>query len=428
MGPDRRRRHGHGPLTTLLLCAALLYPLGCTSGCSSAVNAPAASPNAPRIRVRLATAVDKVTLACGVPPLYQLSSQPTAQSLNCPNNAVFALTLTPQGWRAGAANLGGVNGEGTPTATLHLQPDYDGSVSVNGVAYRGRFRFVPVGGNKFDVVNDVDVDGYLASVVSKEMLPGWHEESFKAQAIVARTYAIYEKQTAGFDRYWDVYPDTRSQVYGGIPAESAKSRLAVNHTAGVVVAAADANGYPRIFKSYFSSCCGGISQSAADAFGDPYIPPLTDQDVRAACRASSRFSWGPVVVDKTDLTKRFQDYGKRRDHPIKNMGPLARIDIQSENRWGRPIRFVVTDTRQNKYSLGGEEFRWAVNTNAPDTLWSSFVKVISDSDKIRFVDGHGWGHGAGMCQWCAQKRAEDGLRHEDIVLTAFPSATLVRAY
>jgi stage II sporulation protein D len=282
------------------------------------------------------------------------------------------------------------------------------------------------------VINDVDVDSYLCSVVSKEMLPGWHEESYKAQAIVARTYAIYEKQTAGADRYWDVFPDTRSQVYGGIPGETAKSRKAVNETAGIVVAAPDANGYPRIFKAYFSSCCGGISQSAADAFGETYIPPLTDQDVHAACRASPRFSWGPIVINKTELTQRFINYGKRRDNPLKNMGPLARIEVQSTNRWGRPIRFLITDTKNNKYSLAGEDFRWAVNFGAPEgsntTLWSSFVKVISDSDQIRFVDGHGWGHGAGMCQWCAEKRAEDGLRHEDIVLTAFPSATLVRAY
>lgn len=430
MGPDRRSRQG--PVTTLLLCAALIYPLGCTSGCTSSVNSTAVSPDAPRIRVRLLSGVDHVTLACGVPPLYQLSSQPAAQALNCPNNAVFTLNLTASGWQAGNAILGGVNDGGIPTATLHVQPDHDGSVSVDGIAYRGRFRFIPIGNNKFDVINDVDVDSYLASVVAKEMLPTWHEESFKAQAIVARTYAIYEKQTAGADRYWDVYADTRSQVYGGIPGESAKSRLAVSETAGIVVAAPDANGYPRIFKSYFSSCCGGISQSAADAFGETYIPPLTDQDVHAACRASPRFSWGPIVIDKTTLTKRFQEYGKRRDHSVKNIGPIARIDVQSENRWGRPVRFVVTDTRNERYSLAGEEFRWAVNYGAGDapnsTLWSSFVKVISDSDQIRFVDGHGWGHGAGMCQWCAEKRAEDGLRHEDIVLTAFPSATLVRAY
>jgi stage II sporulation protein D len=311
-----------------------------------------------------------------------------------------------------------------------MQPEREGSVSVNGVNYRGKFRFIPVGGGKFDVCNDLDVDSYLAGVVAKECLPGWLEETYKAQAVVARTYALYEKQTAGLDRYWDVWPDTKSQVYGGIPGETAKSRLAVAETAGVVVAAPDNAGNPKIFKAYFSSCCGGISQTATEAFGDPYIVPLSDQDVQAACRASPRFNWGPIVIDKAELTKRFVAFGQRRDHGEKNMGPLARIDIQAVNRFGRPVRFLIQDTRGNKFSLSGEEFRLAVNTNAPEftQLLSSFVKIINDSDKVRFVEGHGWGHGVGMCQWCAQSRAEAGLRHEDIVLAAYPTAVLVRAY
>ncbi len=112
------------------------------------------------------------------------------------------------------------------------------------------------------------------------------------------------------------------------------------------------------------------------------------------------------------------------------MGPIDRIDVQDQNRWGRPTRFLVSDTKGNKFSLTGEEFRWAVNTNGTDNtiLYSSFVKIINDSSQVRFVEGHGWGHGVGMCQWCAEKRAEDGLRHEDIILAAFPTAVLVRAY
>ena len=124
------------------------------------------------------------------------------------------------------------------------------------------------------------------------------------------------------------------------------------------------------------------------------------------------------------------------------MALVSSVGVQAVNTHGRPIRFLVTDAKNTRYSLSGEELRWAVNTDAeadpvkadpvksaaPRTLKSSFVKVISDSDEIRFVDGHGWGHGVGFCQWCSQRRAEEGLRHEDIVLAAFPRAKLVRAY
>ena len=112
------------------------------------------------------------------------------------------------------------------------------------------------------------------------------------------------------------------------------------------------------------------------------------------------------------------------------MAPLARIDIQHVNRWGRPVRFIVTDVKGARFSLNSEEIRWAVNTEASrDTyIYSGFFKVINDPDQVRFVEGHGHGHGVGMCQWCSQARAELGMRHEDIVLAAFQKARLVRAY
>ena len=97
----------------------------------------------------------------------------------------------------------------------------------------------------------------------------------------------------------------------------------------------------------------------------------------------------------------------------------------------RPIRFLITDSTGTRYSLSCEETRSACNAGAADgaaTLPSGFFKTITEPDQIRFVEGHGWGHGVGMCQWCAEKRAEDGLHHEDIVLAAFPTAVLVRAY
>jgi stage II sporulation protein D len=218
-------------------------------------------------------------------------------------------------------------------------------------------------------------------------------------------------------------------VYGGIAAETSKSREAVDATRGIVVAFGP-EGREKIFKTYFSSCCGGITQSAADAFGDPYLPPLSDQNAQSLCNASPRFNWGPIVIRKDELTRRVRLFGARRNRPEKDMATITQVDVHQTNRFGRPVRFVITDARGQRYSLNGEELRWAVNTDASEgtTLYSSFVKTINDPDVVRFVDGHGWGHGVGMCQWCAQRRAELKMPHEDIVLTAFQRAVLKRAY
>ena len=108
---------------------------------------------------------------------------------------------------------------------------------------------------------------------------------------------------------------------------------------------------------------------------------------------------------------------------------FSRIDRAAVNRYGRPVRFTVTDTNGTKYSLTGEELRWAVNTDAPKdgTLFSSFIEPADQGAQIKFT-GHGFGHGVGMCQWCAQTRALQGMRHETIVLQAYPGSQLVRAY
>src|SRR4029078_7850911 len=98
-----------------------------------------------------------------------------------------------------------------------------------------------------------------------------------------------------------------------------------------------------------------ITQSAADAFGDPYIEPLSDQKVDAPCNASPRFNWGPVVVKKDELTRRMRLWGSRRTRPEKDMAAVAKIDVRQTNRWGRPTRLVVPDAPGHSYVLHREE-------------------------------------------------------------------------
>jgi stage II sporulation protein D len=399
-----------------LLLFLLYLPQGCTSQTQQESVA-----HAPMVRVRLAEGVRTVTVTSTEPALYRVGDEPVGRRLALPS-AGATVSLERGAWKIGNMAL--------PPGELMIQPARVGSVAVNNQQYRGRYRLVPVSANTFDVINDVDVEGYLKSVVPKELPRTWNEETFKAQAVVARTYVLYECKTAPQGRYWDVYDDQRSQMYGGIAAESTKSQEAVDATSGVVVAYGPP-GQERIFHAYYSSCCGGVTQSVTDAFPrETYIEPLSDQNNGSLCNASPRFNWGPVVVRKDELTRRFRLFGQRRNGPEKNMAQVARIQIDAVNRFGRPVRFRVVDIKGNQYSWSGEEIRWAVNTDAPagQRLYSSFFKLIDEPEAVHFVEGHGLGHGVGMCQWCAERRAEEGMRHEDIVLSAFPRARLIRAY
>ena len=408
---------GIGVRTILILSLLLLLPASCRQN----VQAPP-DGQAPLIRVRLFTNLSEAQVAAAAKP-PRVTAGGVERRLNFPASGDVPLTLTPSGWQIGTVSLGAGDAE------LIIEPAVVASVRVNGQFHRGRYRFVPVAPGKFDVINDVDIDSYLKGVLAKEIPERWGEEAFKAQAVAARTYALYEAKTSG-GKYWDVWADTRSQVYGGYGAETNKSRMASDATAGVVLGYGP-TGRERIFKAYFSSCCGGIGQSAFDALGDADIPPLGAKYVGPLCNISERFNWPPVVINKDELTRRIRTWGKRRDRPEKDMARLVRIDVSDVNRFNRPVRFQLTDERGARYSLTSEETRWACNADAPrggPTLLSAFFKPVNEKDAIRFAEGHGFGHGVGLCQWCTAAMSDKGIAHEDILRHAYPGAVLVRAY
>ena len=399
------------------LLMSLLFLL-LPAGCSDTHTTP--TSQAPLIRVKLLSNVDQVLVTANQPPVVRASSdaggaphefprRPTGQSRN------RARWILAHRRRSCPAR---VSLSSNPPAIRSL---------VNGSSYRGSYRLVPVGPGRFDVINDLDLDSYLKGVLAAEMPSRWQLEAFKAQAITARTYALYHMKTDGANRSYDVYSDTRSQMYTGVNAETDRTTQAVNETAGVVVAYGPP-GDEHIFEAYFSACCGGVSQSASDAFGGPNIEPLEAQNVGTLCNASPKFNWGPIIIPKSELTRRIKTWGATLDNPVKNMAQLERIDIQFVNQYQRPIRFLITDTRGTNYSLTSEQTRNACNADAGDgpKLFSSFCKPVTQPDSIAFVEGHGSGHGVGLCQWCTEARAEQGLTAEQILTAAFPKAKLKR--
>lgn len=405
------------PWRRILLLLAIALP----AGCASTTNREP-SGHAPVVRVQVLAAQEQVMVSATAAPAVRSSGESGWRRINFPSGGGVPVTFSPGGWTVGNVTF--------PAGELFIQPQPVGSVSVNGLSYRGRYRFVPTSGGRFDVINDLDVDSYLMGVVAKEVIPTWDIQAYKAQAIAARTYALYEVKTSTTGQHFDLFDDERSQVYGGMAGENDKSRQAVHETAGAVVAFGP-RGQEKIFKAYFSSCCGGAGQSVMTAFGETEIQPLTARHVGALCAAATRYNWN-VSLPKTEVARRMKLWAVRsgKNHPIKDVGPIASIDVAQVNNVGRPIRFVITDIGGRRYSLGSEEFRWACNADASGgpTLFSSYVKPISVGDAIQFTEGHGWGHGVGMCQWCAQSLALKGQSHEQILLFSYPGAVLVRAY
>jgi stage II sporulation protein D len=411
------------PLAAFLsLLSLLLLPCGCSEDNSVAPIAV----NSPQLRVLIVQGASLINLQADSPQVL-LDSQPVA--LSFPGGMAVPIALTPQGWHIGRLML--------RSGTLDIEPTAGGPIAVDGTSYRGSIRLVPLAGGRINVINNVAVEDYLAGVVTKEMYPDWPVEALKAQAVASRTYALYEAHTTGKSRSWDVYGDQRSQMYGGLNAETASGRQAVASTEGMVLTYGPGNG--TIFRSYFSSCCGGVTQAASDAFpGEPYIPPLAEQSHGTLASGCKYFNWGPITISKQELTRRIHIWAQRTGEQIgrtiaeQSMDDVLTIQIQSYNRFGRPNRVLVVDARGTQYSWPAEQLRAVVNTDAGKgpTLPSSFCKISASpgSSQVTFYDGHGFGHGVGMCQWTADAEAAAGENFEQILADGYPQAKLERAY
>ena len=135
--------------------------------------------------------------------------------------------------------------------------------------YRGRMVLTRAGGGVL-VVNHVTLEHYLYGVVPAEMPASWPAEALKAQAVVARSYALTSRSTG---LPWDVFADVRSQVYRGVLAEVPAATAAVQATRGRVVSVGG-----QVAKTFFFSTSGGRTATNEEGFGGTPISYLRSVD------------------------------------------------------------------------------------------------------------------------------------------------------
>jgi stage II sporulation protein D len=166
-------------------------------------------------------------------------------------------------------------------------------------------------------VQDVPLERYVRGVVSAEMPAGWPLAALEAQAVASRTYAL--TSDAGGSRF-DVYSDTRSQVYRGAAAETARTNAAVADTAGQIVTY---GGRPAI--TYFFASSGGMTESVQNGFPGSASEPWL-QGVEDSYEVASRADW-KVTLSFADVAKRLQGLvkGQFRGIEVLKRGYSPRI-------------------------------------------------------------------------------------------------------
>ena len=414
-------------LPILALSVAGLLGAGLLSSCLEVgpvgPTVPTLGPSAalpagpPTIRVKITPPTGACRIA--VTGAYRLRTESGA------GNSLAALPYCDVTCRGGFWRIGNSTYTGREIA---IEPLAGNCFYVGPTCYRGSLHLVSQGGDALIAVNYVDLENYLAGVLPKELLTTWSLETYKSLAVAARTFAIYQRATSGAGHDYDLGDGESSQVYGGFTAEAStrNARAAVDATRGMVL-----NYNRQIFLAQYSASCGGVVNGAYVIRNAPADPPLAGGQACDDCRNCAHYRWGPVRVYKNELYQAIL----ARYPQAGSLGGVSALNIASQTPYGRAVWIDVQGPTGQHTRLRAEDIRLSWNmslTGKPSAsarrLYSMNCTIVCNADSFDFVNGRGFGHGVGLCQWGTQTKAANGWKFNQILAFYYPQARIVPGY
>ena len=311
-----------------------------------------------------------------------------------------------------------------------VRPDANSPFVVwNGKRYRGDLIVTPTDSGLL-VVNRLPMDDYLRGVVPLEIGNRTAAEfaAVQAQAVAARTYAYKHLNDS---RAFDMYATVQDQVYGGTDAEKPQADSAVTTTADVVVLYA---GQP--ITTPYHSTCGGSTAAVSEVWysqpDEPYLRPVSDRipgTDHFYCDPSPRFSW-TQSFDGAGLRAVMEKYlAAYTNAPKAGVGRITDLRELGRTPSGR-LAALAVQTDSGTYTLRGNDIRFVLRDPKGAILNSTFISIARETSggevSSLSVNGRGYGHGIGMCQWGAIGRARAGQNFRTILETYYPGTTIGR--
>lgn len=366
-------------------------------------------------------------------------------------NQIWVVNLKKKGWRRFLSISGPphfliknfrplIIAPETSNAMIKLEsPSKTGEPGLAKVL-RGQIEFAVFKRN-LRIVNIIDLENYVQGVLASEMPIRSPIEALKAQAILARSEALFLKKIWRRHRKqgYDLCDAEHCQVYKGVYAESRLARRIVEETKGQVIVYKG-----RLAHGIYSADCGGHTQSGGEVSGwgkTPYWKGISDGGkVRnwplspwklkqwlnswpsAFCQPSryvypSHYRWSRVISMKS-LSQKIS----RRFHlgRLKSVIPLKRAvsgNVNSVMLIGTRRRVIIRDELKIRSLLGVGPLRSTLFTLNEEYDSKGHVKFL-------FFRGGGWGHGVGMCQSGAMGRAKAGQNYQEIISSYFPGVQI----
>jgi stage II sporulation protein D len=272
----------------------------------------------------------------------------------------------------------------------------EGAISVNGVRVKGDV-VVLIGKSALAAVNVLALEDYLVGVLGGEMPRTFPPEALKAQAVAARTYAL-NKKLEQYGQPFHLGSSVISQVYKGLDVDDPRTREAVESTKGQVL-----TWQLQPIEAYFHASCGGRTETGLDALGRdlPYL-----KAVDCPCGRLPTSHW-TLNLKPGDLT------------PLGSNTKTSAIKVQGRSTTGRARRVEV-----GSRSMDAVTFRERLGYMK---LKSLNFEVAKTRDGWT-LEGSGFGHGAGLCQWGSRVYAEKGWGYVKILNHYYPGTELQTLY
>jgi stage II sporulation protein D len=250
------------------------------------------------------------------------------------------------------------------------------------------------------------LESYLAGVVNGEIDSSWPMEAVKAQVVAARTYALFRMKNSALP--YDLKTDVSDQVYAGVRSEDERAVRAVKATRGEALYKDE-----ELIPAFFHSSCGGTTASALEVWG--VAQPAQESVYCGECEDAPFASWR-LPLDHAEIRK-----AVRTLYP--DAGEVYSLGIHRRGGDGR-VRTLFAETGGGRLLIDAGELRKVLGVKRlPSTKFS-----LGLSGGRIILNGEGYGHGVGLCQWGARGGALRGLDYRQILRKYYVGAEIKKIY
>lgn len=276
------------------------------------------------------------------------------------------------------------------------------AIQINGKPYRGVAE-LSMSDKGIVVVNELLLEEYLVGLINCEISSAWPIEAVKAQAVIARTYALHRRDARKSSLY-HLESSVMDQVYEGCEIEDSRAHRAVSETAGEVLVY---NG--SIIQAFYHSNCGGKTEAAENVWG-ARLPYMMGVDC-LYCLTNPTTAWEQKVS-----LQEMEDKLRAAGHRVAGVSDIRPGVRNSRGR----LKNIMISSSRGETVLGGDQFRKVIGYGV---IKSTNFTVTVKNGEAQFA-GFGNGHGVGLCQWGSKQRALDGFLYTEILSYYYPGTEL----